>query len=254
MRIHFSFPNNCISYNCFSCNGTCCHVNNYLIINKEIREFIIKKYSELEMFICCRKDVDMLHCGKTCWFWEDGKGCNLAMKNIEKPITCKLFPLSITNWNNYVYVISFEPCPNFNEDERLDNLVTIKHEEVLKDIGDYTSLAKDFIKGKSYGEFKNARIFEEINYQNNLLSRIDELVLNVERKNFQKYVYLYNQLRWNRKILRLPIQRTENLFLIYCDLINKLAEEYKGFNRTNFYLILSAKFLKEVDDMLLAKR
>ncbi|NSS93518.1 hypothetical protein HRG34_12890, partial [Enterococcus faecalis] len=223
MRVHYAFPDKIIKYSCKSCNGLCCHVSNKILIDKETRIGISNEYDNIynEFTTEINQEISLLHCGKTCWFLEQGEGCKLSLLGLKKPLTCSLYPLKITNYLNYVYVISFEPCPNFSVDitEKASNdqgtLITYKNSQEI--ITEYINKGSQVIEMKGEATISKKRIFEEINYQAELLDNFKNNEQKITIDRYKKFLYLYGQVRWNQKILRYPIKWSEEFIEMYCD-------------------------------------
>lgn len=67
-KIHFTFLNDYITYDCAECKGMCCHVNNNLVITDRASLDISNYYSPLDKFIIKYRNTDLLSCGKNVGF------------------------------------------------------------------------------------------------------------------------------------------------------------------------------------------
>lgn len=107
--IHYTFLDDIISYNCEKCRGSCCHVNNSLLLDAKTASFLKRTY--LKDFIVSDDSVSLLSCGKKCWFHSE-LGCTINDLGLNKPLTCELYPFHIKKIQNF-YIVSFTPCPTF---------------------------------------------------------------------------------------------------------------------------------------------
>lgn len=251
MKIHFAFPDERISFDCKVCGGSCCHVNNHLILSENTKTDLDKHYPHISQhFITNLKGSELLYCAKNCWFWDKNIGCKLPNRNIEKPLTCELYPLKITKINNYFFVITYQPCPYFFIDMKKfnsRNTTSISYDKSYSLIENYIATAPQHLTEKEYPNIKKERLFEEKNYQSLFLRNPEQYFDRVIDDEYKKFVLLYCQFRWNPKILRLPLKWSKELINVYVHTINKVVNNNTKLDDLNFYLLLGSEFYKSVD-------
>lgn len=242
-RIHFTFPDNMISYDCTYCKGSCCHVNNSLLLDSETSDSLSKTY--LKDFIDFRYGVPLLSCGKKCWFLTEN-GCNLKTLGFNKPLTCELYPFFIKKILNY-YIVSYQPCPNFHINLESGQKYVVIEDIVSRYLKTGVPIHKIDINVSS------ERIQYELEYQQNFKLKLYDLYYSKINKNLQKstcekWFLYYLDMRWNRIPLSYTSKQSEHFWVLYEKVCKEVYQKMDYLNDDNLYFIIANQFNKVIFD------
>ena len=251
MKIYFPFPNKKIAYDCISCEATCCHVNNFLLLNDIQKDNVLKKEPILKNFIRQNNNVNYLYSGKKCWFLEDGI-CSLHKDygSTNKPISCQIYPLKFRKLNEELIIGEYVPCPNFE----IRNNDGISHEEYknkfIENIAFIDLISQNYNVSnerlKQEEDFRD-KFNEEFTSFSNLLEHSDEWkLLNGNQKDMAKKIFwLYPQIRMQNELLQLPFQWSLNSIHIYAALVCNITANFSS-NIQNIYTLVLSEFINTV--------
>lgn len=251
MKIYFPFPDKKITYDCKSCEATCCHVNNFLLLNDVQKDKVLNKEPMLKNFIRQNNNMNYLYSGKKCWFLEDGI-CNLHKEygSNYKPISCQIYPIKFRKINEKLIIGEYVPCPNF---EVKDN-EGISHEEYKNKfidnikfidlISQNYNVSKERLKQEE--DFRD-EFNKEFSTYFNLLKEIDgwELLDSNQKTMAKKIFWLYPQIRMQNELLQLPFQWSLNSIHIYAALVCKITVNFRN-NIQNIYTLVLSEFINTI--------
>ena len=240
--IHYTFLDDIISYNCEKCRGSCCHVNNSLLLDAKTASFLKRTY--LKDFIVSDDSVSLLSCGKKCWFHSE-LGCTINDLGLNKPLTCELYPFHIKKIQNF-YIVSFTPCPTFQ--------LNLGEGQRYKDIEDvvlrYIKTGVPVFSPSLH--VSEERLKYEIEYQNNFKKTLSEYYRTktadgtTEFKEYEKWYIYYLDFRWGS----IPLSYTSSQANQFWNLYKRVCEDvYKkiSYIRTdNIYFIIANQFNKTI--------
>ncbi|HEY0221524.1 MAG TPA: hypothetical protein VGC17_01760 [Lactovum miscens] len=241
-KIHFTFLDDFITYDCGECKGVCCYVNNNLVVDTYSAVKIENSYTPLSAFISKIGDTSVLNCGKKCWFLSD-KGCIIKDLGISKPPTCSLYPLQILSTREYL-IVSYISCPVY----RLgSSKYSIKYEDSISIINQYINTGAPLRELSP--NISNERIEEEVTYQENFKSSV---LLKMFQENsgldYNKKFNYYLGIRWNKKIMSVPIKRTLDYWDIYKKVCKELEKTFNFLDESNIIHIITDQFLNQIEN------
>ena len=239
-KLHFTFLDDFITYNCNECQGVCCHVNNHIVLDTYSTQKIKNKYSSLSDFISQYNGVNMLNCGKNCWFLSN-KGCIVGKLGLNKPPTCQLYPLQILDAEEYL-IISYRPCPSYDLGSNKQSIRYNDSEVIVKKYIETGVAIRKFTSTIS-----DKRIREEVEYQEKfkkdiLLKMFHE---GLELELLKKYNY-YLEVRWNQQLMNCPIKMTLGYWELYKKICNNVGQNFKFLDESNAVHIIANDFFNQI--------
>lgn len=237
--IFFTFPNNTVFYCCENCVSSCCNVNNYLVLGEKSHNEIKAKYPNIsDNFLS--NDKKLLRCARKCWFLNKD-GCTLQ----NKPLTCHLYPLDIIVINNLYTMVNYIPCPKFEINYQKKG--GINHQEELITINNYITLMENNLK-KMNLDISIKRIEKEQEIKEQFYNQFFQDFYN-RQDDYAKLIFLYPQIRWQKKAIRIPISLENKVFYLYEKISKQVDLKFKTLDLYNKYILVTKIFIDRVDEI-----
>ena len=232
--IHYTFLDDIISYNCEKCRGSCCHVNNSLLLDAKTASFLKRTY--LKDFIVSDDSVSLLSCGKKCWFHSE-LGCTINDLGLNKPLTCELYPFHIKKIQNF-YIVSFTPCPTFQ--------LNLGEGQRYKDIEDvvlrYIKTGVPVFSPSLH--VSEERLKYEIEYQNNFKNTLSEYYRTktadgtTEFKEYEKWYIYYLDLDGEVYPYLIQVHKQINFGIFTREFVKMFIKKYHIYEQITYTLLL----------------
>lgn len=238
MKIIYTFPDNSLYYNCLACSGLCCNLNATLIFKPEqIENSPYKKY--LREYSMYEKNRIQVVCGKKCWFLKKDK-CSLKEK--EKPVGCKLYPVNVWKLDEEILVADIIPCPQMFYSQEMG----IRYDETKRLIEEL-----DMLIDIPHGKFaKNICINENINIKAQLEKYIkwrDKMFKDsFENSQDDLIKIFFAQIPLSPVIFNIEDISYNEVFVFYWNLYKKIQKEGIFDNLYNLFVLLRNATIKHV--------
>lgn len=162
---------------------------------------------------------------------------------LEKPLTCESYPLQLLKLRDYIIVL-YIPCPNF---------ILGKGNNSIKYI-DSTNVILRYLETEAPirelpADISNERIEQEIDFQENFKKNVlEEAVMKYEKEGFEKWLIYYLGIRWNKKIIEMPMKKTLNFWEVYLKVCENLYMSFNFSAESNIIYLITQQFLSEIED------